>query len=196
MSSTPVVYMDACCYIDLVKEAMSQPVLASRKPHVYYCRKFLEAARAGEARVFTSTMTVVECVKLNGMEMPSASKADDEKVKTLFRGMLLSARSGVMPVIPTIVIVEGARDLRWNHGITCKPMDAMHIATAVNQRCTHFITTDSRLGEENIAKIAALGLTVCQADHIAHLLPTHHRQYPLTQVPAPKEDSAAEDKAG
>ena len=48
MSSLPVVYMDACCYIDLVKEAMSQPVIANRKPHVYFCRKFLEAARAAE----------------------------------------------------------------------------------------------------------------------------------------------------
>lgn len=171
--------MDSCCFIDLAKNALSLPVLAKRDPHVFFCRKFLDAARANDVTVYTSTMTVIECVYVTDNGTPGKQAIEDDGVKAIFRGMLLSGKSGVMPVIPTVRITDNARDLRWQDGITCKPIDRLHIATAIAMKCTHFFTSDDKLGSENIRNIANLGLTVCMADKAADLLPTHYRQFEL-----------------
>lgn len=178
-SSTPVVYMDACCFIDMAKFAMKIPTKVDRDSHIYFCRKFLDAARAKDATVYTSTISLVECVKLTDESSPGGTLIEDDRVKTLFKGMLMSGKSGVTPAMPTPAITDRARDLRWNHAITCKPMDAMHLATAMAMKCTHFLTTDGRLGAANVARIAALGLVVCTADSIAALLPTAYAQLQL-----------------
>ena len=127
-------------------------------------------------------------VVVKDQSKPDKPIVEEDAVKPLFRGMLTSGKSGVMPVIPTPKIPEAARDLRWAHGITCKPMDALHLATAIEMKCSHFLTSDG-LGAENVAKLAALGLTVCRADSAARLLPTQYRQFelrPVTEKPANK----------
>ncbi len=179
MTANPVVYMDACCFIDLAKSALSVPTLREREPHIFYCRKFLDAARAKDAVVYTSTISVVECVNIKDTTAPGCPIVEDDGARTLFRGMLMSAKSGVMPVMPMPKITELARDLRWVHDITCKPVDAVHIATALAMKCSHMFSTDGRLGAENIRKISALGLTVCTADRAVELLPDQYRQYTL-----------------
>ena len=188
-SSTPVVYMDACCFIDLAKSAMKIPTKVDRDSHIFFLRKFLDAARARDAAVYTSTISVVECVKLTDDTSLGGTLIEDDRVKALFKGMLMSGKSGVTPVMPTPVITDRARDLRWNHAVTCKPVDAMHLATAMAMKCTHFLTTDGRLGAANIARISALGLIVCTADQIAALLPTAYAQLPL-QPKRPAGDEA------
>lgn len=180
MSGEPRVYIDACCFIDMVSHDLSIGVKPGRTSHVYYCRKFLEAAKGKEAFVFTSTLTVSECVAVKDDTDPNNHKpvfTDD--VKRLFEGMLLSTKSGVMPVQPTPRIVKAARDLRWKYGATFKPMDSLHIATALEMKCGYFITTDERLKPENVTIAKTLGLVVCTADGIASLLPSKYAQLPL-----------------
>ncbi|MCZ2173301.1 MAG: PIN domain-containing protein [Burkholderiales bacterium] len=179
MMTKPTIYMDTCCFIDMAKTALSIQTPPRREPHIFYCRKFLDAARAKDVVIYTSTMTVVECVVIKDSSKPGNPIVEDEAVRALFRGMLMSGKSGVMPVIPTPRITESARDLRWTHDITCKPIDALHLATAIDMKCSHFLTTDGRLGAENIKKIADLGLVVCSADEVANLLPSQYRQYEL-----------------
>jgi predicted nucleic acid-binding protein len=180
MNSEPRVYLDACCFIDMVAHDLSVGVRQDRASHVYYCRKFLEAARGKEAHVFTSTLTVAECLGIKDESDAKNHKSVlTDEVKRLFEGMLLSAKSGVMPVQPTPRIVKSARDLRWAHAATFKPMDSLHIATAIDMKCGYFLTTDSRLKSENIAIAKALGLVVCTADSIASLLPSKYQQLPL-----------------
>jgi predicted nucleic acid-binding protein len=179
MRNIPVVYMDACCFIDLAKHDFKMQTRQDREPHIFYCRKFIEAARKNDATVYTSTISVVECIKLTDDLSSGGPTTEDARVKELFKGMLMSARSGVLPVIPQPRITELARDLRWDHGITCKAMDAIHIATALSMKCSHFLTTDAKLGAENVKKIGALGLAVCTADKLADLLPDEYKQLPL-----------------
>lgn len=184
MSDEPKVYFDACCFIDLVSHELSIGVKSGRDSHVYYCRKFLEAARNKEASVFTSTLTVAECTHIKDDSDQSNHKTVlTDEVKRLFEGMLLSARSGVIPVQPTPRIVKSARDLQWKHGATFKPMDSLHIATAIEMKCGYFLTTDGRLKPENIKIVNDLGLIVCTADKISTCLPSKYAQLPLHPIP-------------
>lgn len=177
--SKPAVYMDSCCFIDLAQTALSIPTIPNREPHIFYCRKFLDAARADELTVYTSTTTMIECVVMKDSSKPGSPVVEEDGVKLLFKRMLLSTKSGVMPVIPTPLITEAARDLRWDHDVTCRPMDALHIATALRMKCTHFFTTDEGIGRENKQKIALLGLVICTADQAVDLLPNQYRQFVL-----------------
>jgi predicted nucleic acid-binding protein len=179
MMNKPTLYMDTCCFIDLAKNALSVQTPGKREPHIFYCRKFLDAARAKDVVIYTSTMTVVECVAVRDESQPDNPIVEDDAARALFRGMLMSGKSGVMPVIPTPRITEAARDLRWIHDITCKPIDAVHVATALNMQCSHFLTTDRKIGAANVKKLADLGLVVCSADDVASLLPSQYRQYEL-----------------
>lgn len=174
----PAIYMDSCCFIDLARSALSVFTEPNREPHIFYSRKFLDAARAGHVTVYTSSVTVVECVNIKDESVKSKPIVEDESVRPLFRGMLMSGRSGVLPVMPTPKITEAARDLRWVHDITCKPMDAIHLATALELKCSHFFTTDA-FGAENIKKLSVLGLIVSSADYAADLLPSQYRQFDL-----------------
>jgi len=174
--SNPLIYFDACCFIDLAKTKLTIPTLVEREKHIYFCRKILEASRAKEMGVYTSTITLAECVKLQDTSRPEGQQTiDDERVQKLFKGMLQSG-VGVMPVAATPSITEAARNLRWKHSITIKPMDAIHVATAVAMKCTHFVTTDARFGAENVKRIAALGLIVCRADVLSLLVPSKYLQ--------------------
>jgi hypothetical protein len=126
--------------------------------------------------VYSSTISVVECVKLVDESVNGGPTREDDEVKSLFKGILTSGKSGVMPVMPSPKITDAARDLRWTHHITCRGMDRIHIATALAMTCSHFLTTDQKLGQENIQKIAKLGLVVCTADAVADLLPDQYKQ--------------------
>ena len=181
MSGEPRVYFDACCFIDMVSHDLSVGVRLDRASHVHYCRNFLEAAKCNEAHVFTSILAVAECLAIKDESDPKYPRPVlTDEVKRLFEGMLMSTKSGVMPVQPTPRIVKAARDLRWGHAATFKPMDSLHIATAIEMKCGYFLTTDGKLKSENVAIAKTLGLVVCTADSIAHLLPTKYRQLPLT----------------
>lgn len=180
MSSEPRIYFDACCFIDMVSHDLSIGVRQNRAEHVYYCRKFLEASRGNEARVFTSSLTVAECVTIKDeSDQNNFVAVMTEDVRRLFEGMLLSSKSGVMPVQPTPRIVKAARDLLWEHGATFRPMDSIHIATALDMKCSYFLTTDGKLKPKNIEIVKNLGLVICTADSLASLLPSKYRQLPL-----------------
>lgn len=175
-SSVPSVYMDSCCFIDLAKTILKVPTPGTREPHIWYCRKYLEAARKKHVVVYTSTFAVVECVKITDTSVSGGPTREDDDVKALFKGMLMSSKSGVMPVMPTPAITDLARDLRWVHGITCSAADRVHLATALRMKASYFFTTDSKLGAQNVEKLNRLGLGVTTADVLANLLPDEYRQ--------------------
>ena len=100
----PRVYFDACCFLDMAQTAMNLPILSGRAGHVYACKNFLKAARAKapDAFVYTSTVTMVECGFVIDPSKPEADqKISDAQVQKLFRGMLQSGTSGVTPVATT-----------------------------------------------------------------------------------------------
>jgi predicted nucleic acid-binding protein len=155
-----------------------------RTSHVFYLQKFLELAKDKGAFVYTSTLTVAECqFALDESDKNHFKKVITQEVKRLIDGMLLSGKSGVLPVQATPNIVKRSRDLRWTHDTNFKPMDALHIATALQLGCTHFITTDAKLDAPSIAKVTSFGLAFCTADSLKQLLPSKYQQLPIEPSP-------------
>ena len=81
-----------------------------------------------------------------------------------------------MAVEPTISIIECARSLTWDHDITTKPFDSLHIATALEFHCSEFITTDTNsIKTDDKHRCNGLGLSIINATETKKL-PEVYRQ--------------------
>ena len=70
---------------------------------------------------------------------------------------MLTGGQGITLVAPDIFIAERARDLLWVHGINCGGgADAIHVATALEERCEEFWTTNTGKGPANPKVVPAL----------------------------------------
>lgn len=172
--SKPAVYMDSCCFIDIVATSEGIETKEDRTREVWFYRKLLEASKNDEITVITSYLTIVECTFVRNKE---DKKILTDEVKRLFNSIILSGLEGVRAVFPTHDVIERARQLNWDHDITCKPFDSLHIATALKKKCVEFITTDigsiDRNG--NIEKIKALGLNIIKSPN-TKILPESYTQ--------------------
>src|SRR5690606_29225978 len=107
----PKLYIDSCCFIDAAKTAIKAKLPEGRDRDVLFFKRILESSRAGEIELYTSTLTVVECLHAGG-------DLSDE-VKRVFTSLLCSGQY-VRLVTPDLFVAERSRDLRWVHDITVK----------------------------------------------------------------------------
>ncbi|MFI5015267.1 MAG: type II toxin-antitoxin system VapC family toxin [Hyphomicrobiales bacterium] len=161
------VYLDSCCFIDMVKHEIGDQLEKDRLADVWYMKQLLQAARDGEVTTFVSTLAIAECT--------AAGTNVNAQVKSSFTRLLTSGQYIVL-VQPTPFIMEDARDLRWTHGIILRGADAVHIASALDRKCEEFITTDGQLKKMNAApKILTLGLRVIRGA-VTQCLPPKYLQ--------------------
>lgn len=172
MTSRPRIYMDSCPFIDMVKGAVGAARSIGRGSEIFFIKQLLEAARAGEIELYTSTLTVVECTHADG--------DTSSKVTTLLTKLLTSGQY-VRLVTPDPFVAERGRDLRWKNGIVIsgRGADYLHLASALHAACGEFITTDGRTDGKGIigvaAQIAPLGMRVRKPSE-SMLLPSERRQ--------------------
>lgn len=121
------IYLDACCYIDLVQHQNNFPIEKGRDNHIWYCHKFLDAARAKDIEVYGSTLLVTECTAIRD---ENRKKIINDEVKSSFKAILLSGNP-VIPVQPMPRIMDIARSFSWDHALNLGALDAIHVATAV-----------------------------------------------------------------
>lgn len=169
------VYLDACCFIDLVQQQSGYKLEEGRDEHIWYCRKFLDAARAKDIEIYGSTILITECTKVR--DENGQNKVLTDEVKNLFRAILL-AGNPIIPVQPTPKILDRARDLSWIDGLNLGTVDAVHIATAITHNCNAFITTDKPVTKLK-DQIAKLSIGVGTADSFKSWLPDKYKQEPL-----------------
>lgn len=165
------VYIDSCCFIDMVKSAIGT-VLSEREKDVWTLKKLLEAHRDREVRVFTSTLTIAECTHAG-----EASLSD--KVRSEFTRLLMSGQY-LQLVQMTPFMATDARDLRWTHGIKLGGADAVHVASALAMKCEEFLSCDAKLTriEAQGDKIQRLGL-IPRRGAATLCLPEKYRQLGL-----------------
>lgn len=166
------VYFDACCFVELAKGKSGKALLDDGK-HLWYMEALLRASRAGKVQVFTSMVSVSECISVGDAQVTPA-------VQHLFMGMLTSGKGGVLLVQPDLWVVERARDLRWKHDINLRSPDNIHVASAIESGCTEMLTLDGLSGKNKSIlkaadKLKPLGIRVATPSNTL-LIPAEFRQ--------------------
>ncbi len=170
-SIKPVIYLDACCFIDAVKNAVGL-LPAGREDDVWYLNALMRAHKAGEVQLITSTLSIAECVAVE----PGQVDVPQEVQENFTRLLLSNQYVTLAPQTPkTGRIVQS---LRWEHGIVLKGADSLHFAAAIEYGAQEFISTDDRLRKPKIAeaatKLSGKFISVRAANTLS--LPDHYLQ--------------------
>lgn len=154
MTDKSSVYLDACCFIDVVKFDVNAPLADGKANEVWYIKKFLQAHRDREIDVYTSTLTIAEATNTGIVPVPP-------DVQRSFDALLTSGQY-VTLVQTTPFVCMDARNLRWNDGINLKGADSVHLASAIERGCDEFISFDGRVGriEAHSSKLTAKGIAI------------------------------------
>jgi len=134
------IYIDTCCIIQHVKGAIEEKDGFSKRD-LDYIQMILKAAQKGDVELVTSSVTVTECLHTGD------SKNIPEDTKRLFNSILTSGRIIILKH-PDLFVVERARDFCWEDGIGIKPIDSIHLASAIETGCKEFWTGDRLGGSE------------------------------------------------
>lgn len=171
------VYIDTCCFVDLVKVALGSTINADKENDVWHIKNLLDANRDGEVAIYTSTLTIAEC-------RHGGEGLVNEVVKSQFTRLLLSGQY-VRLVQMTPFIAQDARDLTWAHGIALKGADSIHIASAIDRKCEEFLTGNGRLGRlgSQTGPLEKFGLA-CREARNTQCLPVKYRQTDIENVTA------------
>jgi hypothetical protein len=147
-------YIDACCFIDMVKTKIGKILTKDKEKDVWFLKRLLEANRDKEIEIYTSTLTIAECSHGGDGDIGPT-------VKSEFNRLLMSGQY-VRLVQMTPFIAQDARDLRWNHGIALRGADSIHVSSALAMKCEEFLSTNGRLVRvgQHGATLAKLGLQV------------------------------------
>lgn len=176
------IYIDSCIAIEMAKRMLNlhRP---EREQELWFVRKMLKACEDREIELMTSSLTAVEAVSLGNDE--KGTPIDCPKDVQEFLVSLLTSGTLVKLVQPSLFVAEYARDLRWVHGLTLRPFDALHVASALDSHCKELITFDGRMNKrpEEIAKLADLDLRVILPSE-STILPGDYRQQLLELAPA------------
>jgi predicted nucleic acid-binding protein len=165
-------YIDACCFIDMVKTEVGKALATEREQDVWHLKRLLEANRDGEVELYTSVLTIAECSHAGDNDI-------SEAVKSTFTRLLMSGQY-VRLVQLTPFIAQDARDLRWNHGVNLGGADAIHLATALDRKCEEFLSADSRFQKINAHSgvLKRLGIEP-RSGRATDCLPDKYRQLDL-----------------
>lgn len=172
------IYIDSCCFIDMVQVAVGKTVASDKEKDVWHLKRLLEAVRDKEIAAFTSTLTIAECQHVGDGKVT-------EGVKSQFSRLLMSGQY-VNLVQATPFIAQDARDLRWIKGISLRGADGLHVASALAMKCEEFLSSDNRIGRINaVAKVLVKdSLRVCRGKD-TQCLPDKYRQLNLDENSKP-----------
>jgi hypothetical protein len=171
------VYLDACCFIELALDQNGGKLAAGGK-YVEPIKSLLRAARDKKIVVVTSQISIAECTHADGNI--------DADTQRIFRALLTSGTSGVLPWQADVFVLERARDLRWKHSINLSALDGIHVATAIESSCDELITWDGESSKrKSILKAAAsidrLGCRIVLPTSTTSI-PDEYKQQTLTLV--------------
>ena len=146
------VYLDACCFIEVVKAEKTNSPGQSASNEVWYLKRLMQAHRDRELTLYTSAITIAEAVHIGKTPVP-------QDVQNRFEALLTSGQY-VHLVQTTPFICEDARNLRWIDQVALRGADSLHLASAINRNCSEFVTMDSRFEriQEWNSKLSAKGI--------------------------------------
>lgn len=172
MSDRPIIYMDACCFIDAVKFAVGN-LPTHRNDDAWHVKTLLEASHAREVEVITSMLSIAECVAVE-----HGQEAVPLDVQDHFRRLLTSGQYVTLaPQTPKTG--KTVQDLRWVHGLVLRGADSLHLATAMERGALEFISSDEKLTKPKMIdaaqKLTGSGIRLIRASNTVHI-PDHRLQ--------------------
>jgi predicted nucleic acid-binding protein len=123
----PIIYADACLFIDIIQRTSSK---------IDVLTKWRADAVAGRILVITSVLTIAEVVY--GPDDRASIEDQTKAINDFFENAWIILRN------MDRVITGLASDLRRRR-ISLKAADAVHIATAINDKAHEFHTYDEKL---------------------------------------------------
>ena len=124
-------YWDSTCFI---------AILNDEEPWSSTCQRILDKARQGALELVISPITMAETVRPRGTSAPIPKK-HQQTILDFFDNDFIHLR-----VIDRLV-ARRSLDLCWNLGL--HPRDALHVAAALEERCSIFETMDSKITMQN-----------------------------------------------
>jgi hypothetical protein len=172
MAEARKTYIDACCFIDMVKTKIGKALIQEKEHDVWYLKRLLEAHRDREIEIYTSTLTIAECSHGGDGDISATTKSE-------FTRLLISGQY-VRLVQMTPFIAIDARDLRWVRGLAIKGVDGIHVASALAVKCEEFLSSNGRLNRLGLISgtLARLGLHV-RNGRDTQCLPEKYKQLKL-----------------
>jgi len=171
-SNAPAIYVDACALIDAVKYQVGA-LPTERNNDAWHLKMLMQAHANRDVILYTSFLSVAECVSIE----PGQARVPVD-VQEKFSRLMLSGQY-LRLVTPSPRVATMSQDIRWKHGIVLKGADALHVATALEQGCLEFITTDERISKIKLkdpnGALAANRLRVVSAASTG-LLPSEYTQ--------------------
>ena len=147
MKTTRRIYWDACVFIHALEQTVEyRPTLEA----------IVDEARAGRLVIVTSALTLAE----TGVRVAQDGAPTDELLDVLFRSNYISVRALDAP------LASQARRIARAHGL--KPMDAIHVATAIDCAVEVMHTMDGKTKRRGLipksGKIGEPGLVIKEPD--------------------------------
>lgn len=139
-TKTPKAYVDSCCFTEPASYQVGKHDPGQERD-VQFLRALLDAAFDGQIELYTSSLSVSECLFVRANTDKKQERIFTDDVKANFRAVLTSGQF-VALVQDTILIAEQARDLLWVHGIPFGGADGIHVASAIASGCEEFLTFD------------------------------------------------------
>lgn len=166
------VYLDACCFIEMLKEERRLPLDHPEDADI--AKRLLHASRDGKIEVWTSMMTVAEVLSIGETQPP------DPALKSRIDRLLLSGRDGVKVhgMSPNVAIK--ARDLHWKEGFKERAPDRIHVATALDLGCDEILSVDGRLKKK--FDRSTVGGSALRAVKETRNLPGEYRQTSIFEI--------------
>jgi predicted nucleic acid-binding protein len=109
------VYWDSCVF---------HALLGNEPDRVKGCQQIIKQAGEGSLFIYTSAITLTECVWLKGKER--IAKEHEEAIQKFFMHKFIRL------VNCDRIMAEQARKLVWQYGIP--PKDSIHVASAISQQ--------------------------------------------------------------
>src|SRR3990172_812707 len=169
MGIRPKIYVDSSCFVEYAKHQQGNSIASEREKDIWIFNRILNAAKKGDIELYTSVMTIVECLHTgNKNDIPA-------EAKRLFKSILTSGL--VLKLVQTdIFIAQRARDLLWAHEINVKRIDAIHVASAIEMECSEFLTFDFKSkNPDSKKKLDELGIKIITPSE-SEELPGEYRQ--------------------
>lgn len=133
MGSNPdPIYWDSCTYLDFLRGG---------HPNQAHLRAILSDWEAGKVSLVTSTLTIAEVLFVRGVQ--PAVRLDASRRQDLIDLFRPTGDRRLTLVELTRPIAEAARELCWDYSV--RPKDAVHVASALADRCAVLHTHDGGL---------------------------------------------------